>query len=383
MILFVVSAVVLSSVYLFITLFLYTGLRKTLVSPPEAGPYSNTYSVIIAARNEEEHISVCLDSVFSQDIGVESYEVIVVNDRSSDKTGVILDEYKKRHPNLKVVDILEDGPSDTAPKTNAVNQGLKVAENEIVVFTDADCITKTTWLSTLDKYFTEETGLIQGMTKYYRPEGMNPLFYEIEFLEFLSHSVVSAASIGAGIPVNSNANNLAIRRELALTGTGKGRRVTSGDDDLLVQSIWRESKAEISFMADTDALVLTRPEAGILGFIDQRRRWGSKTVCYSIKQVSLLGSVFAFYLLILFSLIAGAFVNSILLYAPLLFVVKAAGELILMIPGTRYLKAQRLRKYLVPASVIHLPFIIAVVVTGVFGSFEWKGDRYKREGKSS
>jgi hypothetical protein len=58
--------------------------------------------------------------------------------------------------------------------------------------------------------------------------------------------------------------------------------------------------------------------------------------------------------------------------------VKFLGELVLMIPGTRLFGEQRLRKYLVPASFLQLPMVLAAVVIGVFGKFVWKDQRFSR-----
>ena len=101
-----IIAVILFSV---MTLY-YSGavifLRRGLCRLKAPGSLQNlTYSIVIAARNEEEAIGRCLESVFSQRLPNDRYEVIVVNDRSSDGTEKICDVYRQRYPSLSVITV--------------------------------------------------------------------------------------------------------------------------------------------------------------------------------------------------------------------------------------------------------------------------------------
>ena len=89
-------------------------------------------SVIIAAYNAEEYLSETMDSIFLQTMDNSEYEVIVINDGSSDNTLSILNSYKKNYPNLIIIDKENGGPS------SARNAGLDIAQGEYVFFFDAD-----------------------------------------------------------------------------------------------------------------------------------------------------------------------------------------------------------------------------------------------------
>jgi hypothetical protein len=122
--------------------------------------------------------------------------------------------------------------------------------------------------------------------------------------------------------------------------------------------------------------VETAPTPTPAALFEQRRRWGSVTVHYGARQIALLSAVFAFYLTI--AATAAASIFSPARWLPLflsLMLVKLTGELALMIPGTRIFRKEHLRKYIVPASIIQLPMVLAAVLFGVFGKFEWKGLR--------
>lgn len=363
--------------YCFAVIFLSRGLKKLR---PAGSPQNLTFSVVIAARNEEKCIGKCLESVLGQTIATERYEVIVVNDRSDDGTAAICAGYQQRHANLAVVTITEI-PAGTAPKKHAVSVGVSRARNEIVILTDADCMVPARWLEIVDRYFSKATGIVQGITAYEKPAGMNKFFFGIQAIDFLSHGVVAAAAIGAGMPLNSNANNFAFRKKAFDEAGGYGavsQRVVSGDDDLLLQRIAAGGRWKAAFMADPEGAVATAPTPSLKGVFEQRKRWGSKTVNYSPRRVAFLSGVFLFYLCLLSALLAGLSSWFWIVVFGVMLAVKIAGEYALMLPGTALFKRESLRPYIFPASLLQLPLVLASVTLGVFGKFSWKGERYAR-----
>ncbi|HMA63613.1 MAG: glycosyltransferase [Fibrobacterota bacterium] len=366
-----------SVVYITVILLLLRGLLS-LRSYNEQKPYS--YSIVIAARNEESNLRACLDNVLNQSIDRSRYEVIVVDDRSEDTTLDIALEYVDKYENMKVIHI-EDVPEGLSPKKHAVSQGVKLADHEIVVFTDADCIVPREWLMSINKTFGETTGLVQGITKYSYVDGMSKTFWGLQAVDFISHGIVAAAAIGANVPINSNANNFAFRkdafREIGGYGSDSGK-VVSGDDDLLLQKIWKSRKWKIRFMIESTAAVTTIPTKTVKGVLEQRKRWGSKTVHYHPLQVALLSGIFLFYLCICGSLICGLFFPQCLLWTLGLIILKTVGEMVLMIPGTRIFHQVNLRKWILPASLLQLPLVLFAVFAGVFGKFKWKGQKFNR-----
>lgn len=88
-----------------------------------------TFSVIIPVYNAEKYLPKCLDSVFAQK---GNFEVIAVNDGSKDRSLQILQEYAKKHKNLKIIDQKNQGVS------MARNAGLAVSQNKYITFVDSD-----------------------------------------------------------------------------------------------------------------------------------------------------------------------------------------------------------------------------------------------------
>lgn len=92
-------------------------------------------SIILPARNEEEFIGKCLDSLVKQDY--ENYEIIVIDDSSEDKTGEIISEYAKKYPKIIPVSARLK-PDGWMGKNWACMEGYGKATGELLLFTDAD-----------------------------------------------------------------------------------------------------------------------------------------------------------------------------------------------------------------------------------------------------
>ena len=363
--------------YLCAVLFLLRGLRRL---PSPGAPANLSFSIVIAARNEAENIGPCLESIFRQSLPKSRYEVIVVDDRSTDATGAICAEFANRFPNLRTLQVSKTPPG-IAPKKYAISKGVEAAKYEVIVFTDADCLVSPAWLAVIDRCFTETTGLVQGIAYYFRPQGMHPLLFGLQAVDFLSHGIVAASAIGAGIPINSSASNFAFRKKAfdEIGGYGSAaQKVVSGDDDLLLQRIAGRTWL-VRFMNDPEGAVATAPTNSVTGIFEQRKRWGSKTVNYSPRRVAFLSGVFLYYCGIAAALVTGIFEPSYLLLFAAMLAAKITGEYLLMLPGTALYNQKQLRRYILPASLLQLPTVLAAVVLGVFGKFSWKGERFKRE----
>jgi cellulose synthase/poly-beta-1,6-N-acetylglucosamine synthase-like glycosyltransferase len=367
----------LSLLYLSVVFFLFRGLRSLT---RDARPHDHRFSVVIAARNEEKNIEACCAAVLNQTISHDRFEVILVNDRSADRTAAMALDIARRFPNMTVLSV-SGTPPGVSPKKFAALQGIRRAKNEIIVFTDADCRVAPTWLEAIDRQFDADVGFVQGITVYDHVPGMNRLFFGLQAIDFCSHAVVSAAAIGAGLPINSNANNCAFRKKSFddAAGYGNDASVVSGDDDMLLQRIWKKTPWRIRYMTDLSGAVRTFPTPTLSGVFEQRKRWGSKAVHYGACQVAILSGVFSFYCAIVLLFCAGVFFSPFLVPALAMMLVKMAGETALMVPGTAIMGQKALRKYLVPGSLVQLPLVIIATVLGVFGRFAWKDQTFARK----
>lgn len=107
--------------------------RRERKRPPEMETYPH-FSIVIPAHNEEKHI---LDTISHlKDLNYPDYEVIVVNDGSSDNTVGILAELAKEYPDwLRVINL-----EPNSGKANALNVGILFTKGELILIIDADCL---------------------------------------------------------------------------------------------------------------------------------------------------------------------------------------------------------------------------------------------------
>lgn len=111
-----------------------TVLASVLVEDDHPLP---TVSIVIPARNEERNLQQALESVLALDYP--DLEIIVVNDRSTDDTGAILEKIAERDARLAVVTI-DDLPAGWIGKPHALHVGAQQARGEFILFTDADIV---------------------------------------------------------------------------------------------------------------------------------------------------------------------------------------------------------------------------------------------------
>lgn len=120
-------------------------------------------SIIITAHNEEKIIQQKLENVISLDYPKEKVEIIVTSDNSTDKTNEIVEKFIKSHPteNIKLYKVKK-----RMGKTNAQNEAVKIAQNDILVMTDANAIIKNDAIRELVKSFSGNISYVTGKLEY-------------------------------------------------------------------------------------------------------------------------------------------------------------------------------------------------------------------------
>ena len=260
--------------YSFALLGLVVGMRRLNYDLSTAKPL---VSVIVAARNEERNVGPLLERLTHQDY--DAYEVIIVNDRSSDQTASIVERIQSEHPKVQRIDI-NSVVTDMPAKKNALARGIASSKGEILCFTDADCLPPSGWISSLVAAFDERTGLVAGYSPYsVRPRVENPsplaplLFRFVEYEEFKG-ALWAAGAIGMRKAWLCTGRSLAYRRAVyeEVGGFEKIKQSISGDDDLFLQLVRRETSWQIRYVTAAESFVPTAPPRDFGQFIQQRVR---------------------------------------------------------------------------------------------------------------
>ncbi|MBN1560920.1 glycosyltransferase [candidate division KSB1 bacterium] len=366
--LFQVSATLL---YLFLLLKCTIGLRRIHAHPTNNGcPF---VSVVVAARNEEENISACLQHLDRQQYPRDKYEVIVVDDHSDDNTYSIAESCKKENVILlSLTDI--DGMS---PKKAALHQGIKASRGDIILTTDADCRTSPTWIATIVKYFDDKTGAVAS---WLYVEENEHVLSKLERLDSLALSFIGAAGFGLKMPFMANGANFAYRRQVydELNGFAGVDAYVSGDDDLLLQKIHASRNWRCAFASDVQCAVVTRPCKTWRGFFQQRFRWASKGRVYPKKLFLLESAIYLYYLSLIATTILfllGGFGN---LYMLLPLAVKFFADFVFMRLAARKLQHNINPFILFTTEWLQMAYVVLGGVWGLWGTYTWKGRKYTK-----
>lgn len=291
------STVLIISCLLYVIefLFLYVGLGKA-TQITKRGNYEPTVSIIVAARNEEEYIEQCVRSLTAVDYPKDKLEIIVVNDRSSDRTLEIVEGLSLQFAQVKVLSTTA-GEGNLRGKANALAQGIQISHGEILMFTDADCTVPKTWVRETVSYFDEKTGIVGGFTLL---EATRP-FEGMQALDWIMLFGVASATAGWKIPLTAIGNNLSVRRS-AYERVGGFKQIPFSvtEDYALVQRILQTTEFEIRFPLNAASVVHSKPCQSWKQLYHQKQRWGvgGLDMVFRGMFIMFFGWLFKFFLLV-------------------------------------------------------------------------------------
>lgn len=336
-------------------------------------------SIIIPARNEEDNIGKCLDAILAQNYPAALYEVIVVDDHSTDKTADIVKGYREQ--NIRCIKLADHaGDTTIAYKKKALSLGIAASAGDLIITTDADCIAGADWLSNIAAvYEKEKPVMIVAPVDFTNNGSIVQLF---QSLDFMSMQGITAASHRLKLGNMSNGANLAFSREAynAVDGYKGIDHLASGDDYLLMMKMQHAYPDKISYLKNTDAIVKTAPQPDWNSFIQQRIRWASKSGKYDDKKLTfILAFVYLYNVLIFIS----AFVSFGQLHTPYVYLffslllIKTIVELIHLTPVAKFFGKQRELLYFPWLQPLHVVYIVSAGLMGFIGVYKWKGRKVK------
>ncbi len=271
-----VAFLVFVLIQLYFYLFFYLRVVRKRFNPlPEADELYPPVSVVICARNEEENLQHFLPKVLEQDYP--DFEVIVVNDCSSDNSDLVLESLQKKYPRLKVTTIKEDEKFTHAKKL-ALTVGIKAAKHEWLVLTDADCFPKSNkWLRHMASNFTEGIEVVLGYGGYLSEKGLLNKLIRLDTLHialnYLGWALAKRPYMGVG-------RNLAYKKSVFFRNKGFANHagIESGDDDLFVMEVANQYNTAVEYRRD--AHTLSVPRKSYSSWLRQKRRHLSTSKLY-------------------------------------------------------------------------------------------------------
>jgi poly-beta-1,6-N-acetyl-D-glucosamine synthase len=338
--------------YILLLLKCYRGLInlepfKTSVEP------STFVSIIIACRNEEKNITPLLNCLSLQNYPGHLYEVIIINDNSTDRTFDIANKFKGIR-NIQTINSKGTG------KKQAIRTGIESSKGPLVITTDADCTMGTEWIRTTAAFY--EMHNPDLMICPVQIKSGKGFFVKFQALEFLSLQGITAGFASVNEPVMCNGANLAFPLKTYLDHSANlHEELNSGDDVFLLHSLKKENNPKILWLESPEASVTTEPVSTFRSFLKQRSRWISKRGAYQDKYTIILGIVTFVTIIVQIFYYFLLSINPSALWILLVFLVLKSGPDYLILRNTtkRYCN-RKMMAWFVPALMVY-PFYVLIV----------------------
>lgn len=338
-----------------------------------------SFSIVIPARNEEKKISNCLQSIFHQNYSSKLFEVIVIDDHSTDQTTKIIEELQKQYLNLKMIRLEDElfGKIINSYKKKAIEKAIEISKNEWIVTTDADCVVKENWLLSFAAIIQKKQPVFIAAPVVFSDDGS--MLSKFQNIDFITLQGITAASVSAGFHSMCNGANIAYKKDVfyKVSGFNGIDKIASGDDMMLMNKIKQKFPSQIAFLFCKDAIVTTNPMPNLRSFLNQRIRWASKADVLKDKNIFLVlalvyllnASLFLMFILSIFNLKLFTFWIVFLL-------LKSLVE-ISFIHSVEKFFGRFLFLWIPILQPLHITYTTIAGWLGKFGTYHWKGRKIK------
>lgn len=366
--------------------FLIDYYRRSWNQIPEyipGNPGEDTFiSVIIPVRNEEKNLHRLIQSLGQQTFPVSLFEVIIIDDHSTDNSWNILQSLSSSESitirPLQLRDVTLPGDTIKAHKKFAIEKGIDLARGKLIVTTDADCIFKPNWLVYLAGYYTANKAKFIAAPVRIHPD--NSFLTIFQVLDFMTLQGITGASVHRKFHTMCNGANLAYEKAAFVeVGGFKGvDNIASGDDMLLMYKIYKEYPDRVFYLKSAQVIVSTNAASTWKNFFNQRIRWASKATHYDDKKIFwILLLVYSINSCFLILGIASFWNATWLVFLLLLLIVKIIIEFPFVNAVANFFNQKKIMKYFPLMQPFHILYTIIAGWLGKFGSYEWKGRRIK------
>tara|TARA_B100000575_G_scaffold48604_1_gene35588 strand:+ start:339 stop:1430 length:1092 start_codon:yes stop_codon:yes gene_type:complete len=242
------------------------------------GIFKDPISVIICGYNEFENLKVLIPKLLEQEY--ENYEIVIVNDQSTDETKYLLKKYEN-HSIIKTVNINHEVTKRIGKKF-PLTLGIKAAKYDYLLLTDADCIPKNNqWISKMVEKFSNKKQIVLGYGAYKKKKGiLNKLIRfdtYIVAMQYLSYALIGFSYMGVG-------RNLAYKKSLFFDNKGFSSHLNiySGDDDLFIKDVSNSNNVSIVF--ENSGHTISEPKLTWTEWLNQKKRHLTTSSYYNFSH---------------------------------------------------------------------------------------------------
>ncbi|TNJ45252.1 glycosyltransferase [Tamlana fucoidanivorans] len=350
--------------------------RTKPFNPPEVQPKTK-FSIVIPFRNEAQNLPQLIASIQGLNYPKELFELILVDDDSCDTSEGIINQLLQ--DSVLHWKTIANNRQSKSPKKDAITTAISVAKNNWIITTDADCILPKYWLNSFDTYI-QNTGVscVIGPVTYLE---QNTLLNRFQILDLLSLQGATMGAFGLKQPFLCNGANFAYKKTLfnAVEGFKNNDRIASGDDVFLLEKMAQNNQKNIGFLKNKAGIVRTNAESSLIGLINQRLRWASKTGAYT----SVLGKGTALIVLFMNMLIIITFLLAVLSLFPLemfclTVLIKTTIDFILLYKTALFFNQKHVLKSYLWSLCVYPIFCSFIAITSLFSSYTWKERSFKK-----
>ena len=363
---FEIIFLILVSGYFIISALLIVGTKKIFPQLPEDKLPS--VSIIVAARNEQENILACLESLDKLIYPEGKLEIIIIDDASTDSTLKLASDFIHGRRKFRIVHLQEDDQSLLRGKVRAMSEGINIASGEIILTTDADCAVNPLWAKTIASYYKEDIGVVNGFTS----QKVDGTFSGMQAIDFVYLLFISAGTINLGKPVSCIGNNMSFRKKAYdEVGGFENLPFSVTEDFLLLNSIHKIKKFKAIYPLNKNSLVISKPAVNLIEIYRQKKRWAVGGI--DAPPLGLFLMVWAF-LTNIFLLATPFFFSAAWIY---LLIFKISIDLFVLYPVHQKLGLQKNLKYFLVFEIYYILYVIFLPLTILFcREVIWKGRKY-------
>lgn len=332
----------------------------------------NAFTIVIPFRNEAKNLPKLLQSLTNQNYDVTKFEIIAVDDFSSDNSQQIIYKWRMQNPDVQTT-LLENLHLSNSPKKDAITRAIPIAKNPWIITTDGDCELPKNWLQTFDQFI--QNNAYEMIAAPVKLKTKNNWFHYFQWFEHLSLQATTMGSFGNKQPFMCNGANFAYTKKFfdSIGGFGEINAFVSGDDVLLLQKAVAKFPEKVGYLKSIEATVKTKPENKLHKLFMQRVRWAGKSTGYQSAYAKMLAiTVFAMNLAVVSAFVLCLFGKIHWHAVVILWLIKYIPDYFLMLKGKQFLNKD---KFLFPfiSSVVYPFFATAVGFYSLFGNVTWKG----------
>lgn len=326
-----------------------------------------TASVIVAARNEEENILRCLESLVNLIYPEGKLEIILVNDHSTDRTSEIIEKFIEGKDRFKKIDATKEF-GKLRGKTNALANGIEAAKNDVILTTDADCAVSPKWAQTIASYYVGNVAVVNGFTDQVVVDG----FSGMQNLDFLYLLTVASGCININNPITCIGNNMSyLRKAYHEVGGYQNLPFSVTEDFVLLDAIRNLKKYKLVYPLDADALVTSLACKDWKTLNRQKKRWGVGGLRVPITGYTVLVSGFVAHICIFLFPFYFSISGLYLIFFKLL-----CDYLLLKLVSSK-LRLRGTMKYFLQFELYYLVYVVVLPLVVFFDRrVEWKGRKY-------